>query len=169
MRLASLESAGDRHLGGSAGLDAMAMALAPSLGRQGLALTSLDAVRHADSFAKAEDGDVRAIGDLCALGQGSGQEAAFLALLHLGAQAPRQVELGGKKYAIFGCDASGRFRIHRRDGSLLWSIPAVAVHGQGGSAELALADAFDLARKALGVSLEINRSLLDAALSAALP
>lgn len=151
-RLAALESGGSE---GSAArtLDAVGKALSAA----GLDCRPFDATVGEELFASAQSGQAEALSRLAAGSDAS--PSAYVVLVSIKAGPAAQVELGGRKYAIFTAKASTSFRILRRDGSLAFSLAMPETPGQGKDADSARDDAVSAARTALVA--EIGARIVD--------
>lgn len=148
-------------------LDALGGTLRPLATAAGHEITVAGADPGLRFLPLAFSGDASAVAELCSTGQGAGSSASVLGLAALETSPARQVELGGRKYAIFSCEDSVTFRLVGRDGRILWTVGPLAAKGQGGTAELAEKDARDGAWAALEDGLKRGGSTIVEALMTA--
>lgn len=89
----------------------------------------------------------------------------YLVLLRFSAAAPRQMELNGRKYAIFTAEAEAGLRVLDSRGRFVWTLPLSGIKGQGADAESSLRSAAKLTLEAVERELAARRAELEAALS----
>ena len=120
----------------------------------GLSPSPLDGKLLGAGFDRAFGGDPAAVRSMAA-----SAGASYFAFVISEASPARQMEYGGKKYNIFTSDCKTTIRIIRDDGTIVFALPLDSLRGQGGTAQLAVSDAFQKSREALAA--ELNRRLAE--------
>jgi hypothetical protein len=136
-------------------VDAVIAAMKPL----GLEMSPLNGKLQSEKFRKAFGGDLGALASL-----GIGDASPYAALVLVEVAAARQMEMNGKKYNIYTAQAAATFRLVRKSGSVVFSLPLDSIKGQGGTREAAIADAFKQARDALGPALTARQADIKKAL-----
>jgi hypothetical protein len=137
-------------------LGAVVDALKPT----GLDLVAYNGKLSEDRLREAYGGKT---GALAMLGISEERPYAVLILVEVG--AARQMEYGGKTYAIFSAEADCGFRILRHDGSVLISFALGPVRGQGGTRVAAVSDAYKRVSEELAFALRNRLSEITSSLA----